>query len=57
MGIKGIKNRLKGQKVGKEQILPVCAALFLIAIGLSVVMTLGLQTCSSSLRGLIGGAA
>lgn len=45
------------QKITKEQLLPVCLVLFFIAIGLSVVMTLGLQACSSGLESMIGGAA
>ncbi|BDE94845.1 hypothetical protein [Raoultibacter timonensis] len=57
MGFRNVKNRLKGRKVGKEQLLPVCIALFLVAIGLSVVMTLALQACSSGLSSMIGGAA
>ena len=57
MGFRNVKDRLKGRKVGKEQLLPVCIALFLAAIGLSVTMTLGLQACSAGLRGMIGGAA
>lgn len=50
MGFRNVKDRLKGRKVGKEQLLPVCIALFLAAIGLSVAMTLGLQACSAGLR-------
>lgn len=57
MGFRNVKDRMKGRKVGKEQLLPVCIALFLAAIGLSVAMTLGLQACSAGLRGMIGGAA
>lgn len=57
MRLKDLIGRARARKVGKDEVVPVCIVLFLLAIGLSVAMTLGLQACTGGLGMLLIGGA